>query len=72
MIIHRGKTYKDTAELVIALEAENKNLSEKVQVAILGLETIERSCPCGARPESPTTHPHVIGCPVDVTLRKIR
>lgn len=25
---------------------------------------IERHCPCGARPESPDTHPHVIGCPV--------
>lgn len=21
------------------------------------------SCPCGARPESPNTHPHVTGCP---------
>lgn len=23
------------------------------------------SCPCGARPESPNTHPHVIGCPTE-------
>lgn len=23
----------------------------------------EHSCPCGARPESPKTHPHVGGCP---------
>lgn len=28
------------------------------------LEQIERHCPCGARPESPSTHPHVGGCPV--------
>ena len=25
---------------------------------------IEQHCPCGARPESLATHPHVIGCPV--------
>ncbi len=25
---------------------------------------IERHCPCGARPESPNTHPHVLGCEV--------
>lgn len=23
-----------------------------------------RSCPCGARRESPSTHPHVSGCPI--------
>ena len=26
---------------------------------------IERSCPCGHRPESPKTHPHAPGCPVE-------
>lgn len=25
---------------------------------------IEQHCPCGARPESLTTHPHVADCPV--------
>ena len=25
-------------------------------------------CPCGARKDSPHTHPHVIGCPVGVAL----
>ena len=25
---------------------------------------IERNCPCGARIESPVTHPHAAGCPV--------
>lgn len=24
----------------------------------------EVHCPCGARPESPATHPHVTGCPI--------
>ena len=32
------------------------------------LKAIERHCPCGARPESITTHPHVIGCPVQAAL----
>jgi hypothetical protein len=32
------------------------------------LETIEMNCPCGARPESIATHPHVIGCPVQAAL----
>lgn len=26
---------------------------------------IETHCPCGARPESPNSHPHVGGCPVN-------
>ncbi len=26
--------------------------------------SIEQHCPCGARPESPNTHPHVLGCEV--------
>lgn len=33
------------------------------------LKDIEQHCPCGARPESPNTHPHVGGCPVDEALR---
>lgn len=27
------------------------------------------SCPCGARPESPQSHPHVIGCPTEKAVR---
>lgn len=72
MIVHRGKTCKDVAELVTLLEAENKDLNERVQLAIVGLELLERNCPCGARPETPDTHPHVTNCLVDVTLQKIR
>ena len=32
------------------------------------LRQIENHCPCGARPESPETHPHVGGCPVSDAL----
>lgn len=32
------------------------------------LKQIEHHCPCGARPESPRTHPHVLGCPVEEAL----
>ena len=27
-------------------------------------KAIERHCPCGARPESPNTHAHDLGCQV--------
>ena len=37
------------------------------ELAVL-LREIELHCPCGARPESPNTHPHVIGCPVELAL----
>ncbi len=30
---------------------------------------IERHCPCGARPESLDTHPHVGDCPVEAAIR---
>lgn len=33
------------------------------------LMEIEVHCPCGARPESPNTHPHVTGCPVEKSIR---
>lgn len=32
------------------------------------LKEIENHCPCGARPESLNTHPHVTGCPVAEAL----
>ena len=31
-------------------------------------KTVERNCPCGARPESPSTHPHVLGCEVAILI----
>lgn len=32
------------------------------------LKAIEQHCPCGARPESLNTHPHVTACPVSQAL----
>lgn len=32
------------------------------------LREVEQHCPCGARPESLTTHPHVGGCPVAAAI----
>ena len=32
------------------------------------LSYLERHCPCGARPESPNSHPHVTGCYLDQAL----
>ena len=32
---------------------------------------IEQNCPCGARPESPETHPHVPWCPVYRLLKML-
>lgn len=48
-----------------AHEAQWASLMEKVRLLIL---EIEMHCPCGARPESPKTHPHVWGCPVAKAL----
>ena len=30
----------------------------------------QHSCPCGARPESPATHPHVLACPTARALAR--
>ena len=32
----------------------------------------EHYCPCGARPESPHTHPHVPGCVIAAAIAKAR
>lgn len=32
------------------------------------LAEIERHCPCGARPKSPHTHHHALGCPVEAAI----
>ena len=36
------------------------------------LIALEVHCPCGARPESLNTHPHVGGCELDKAIRKLR
>lgn len=52
--------------------AEDKRLAEQWQqerAELLRLiKQIEMGCPCGARPESPITHPHVLSCPVAQAL----
>lgn len=36
------------------------------------IDEIEMHCPCGARPESLNTHPHVGGCPVAELKRLLK
>jgi hypothetical protein len=43
---------------------EHKRVLDALCEARTALEEVEQHCPCGARPESPRTHPHVLGCPV--------
>lgn len=45
------------------------SVAPEVERLIALLKDIERHCPCGARPESPRTHPHVGGCPVADALK---
>jgi len=44
-------------------------VSEKEKQVLELLKEIEQHCPCGARPETPNTHPHVSGCPVSKAIR---
>ena len=37
---------------------------------VAALKLAERFCPCGARPESPNTHPHAAGCLIAAALAK--
>lgn len=58
-----------TAELLAdSLEPQHKRLS--ILKGLL-LE-LERHCPCGARPEDVTFHPHAPGCNVELALIEIR
>lgn len=41
---------------------------ERMEAAVLHYWRNGVQCPCGARPESPDTHPHVMGCPVGEVL----
>jgi hypothetical protein len=60
------------ARLAHDLLAEHNAIRYKLMDAYRQLEywwQTEHSCPCGARPESPNTHPHVGGCPTAAALR---
>ena len=51
----------ETADRLLAI-------AQAAREARRALHEIERHCPCGARRETPETHSHVGGCPVDHAL----
>lgn len=51
-------------ESLRVVERERDQLAGQLTRATELVAEIERHCPCGARPESLDTHPHVSGCPV--------
>lgn len=51
-------------------EQANARLIAAAPDLLAALKHAEKFCPCGARPESPHTHPHVIGCPVGAAIAK--
>jgi hypothetical protein len=66
--------YEGYAGMCLALEREEAN-ARLIAAAPDMLEALlfaERHCPCGARPESPDTHPHVPGCVIAAAIKKAR
>lgn len=67
-----------TAELREQLAAAERRAREsqyKMFDAYTQLEYLwsqNRGCPCGARPESPNTHPHVTGCPTAAAIAAMK
>lgn len=59
--VRRRDHWKDRAERT---EAQAVSLHAALKFA-------ERHCPCGARPESPETHPHVPGCAIAKALEAL-
>ena len=55
-------TREDAAYLVFRYEAELKRRGA-AEAGLMHYWSTQ-TCPCGARIESPNTHPHVGGCPV--------
>lgn len=54
-----------------SLEGYQKDNGTRIRIekALFALGRFEvQGCPCGARPESPTTHPHVLGCHVEEAI----
>jgi len=41
---------------------------QEIERLLGALREVERHCPCGARPETLNSHPHVGGCPVGAAL----
>jgi len=51
---------------------ENAKLREALKLGTVATKLLEDVCPCGARPESLRTHPHVTGCLVVAILNVLR
>lgn len=51
-----------------AFTSELERLKQDMARAAAAVRQVEHHCPCGARSESPKTHPHVGGCPVAAAL----
>lgn len=70
-----GYTGHDMAEYIVAAVNAYNNPTilieqlREIERLRAALRQVERSCPCGARPESLNTHPHVAECPVGDALR---
>jgi hypothetical protein len=58
-----GKTVADIIPAIEEAQAVTAQL-------LAALKFAEQSCPCGARPESPNTHPHVVGCVIGKAIAK--
>lgn len=71
---HEWRAHAETT-IAAALHAERdrapRPIAEDVREALSHLREAERHCPCGARPESPVTHPHVGGCHVYEAMRAL-
>lgn len=57
-----------TERAIAALRGQGWQQHPDAKRALAAVQQIERHCPCGARPESPNTHHHVAGCPVEAAL----
>ena len=47
-------------------------LKLRIDGALFLLGRFEMHCPCGARPETPFTHPHVTGCLIGEAIEKLQ
>lgn len=59
-------------EVSLRAEHELETIKRALFNSISQLEYIERTCPCGARPEALNTHPHVGGCGISALLTLAR
>jgi hypothetical protein len=49
---------------------DSLNLSASLTALVQHIRVVEQHCPCGARPESPKTHPHMTGCLIALALEE--